>query len=131
MNPFVGQGVSLDGMAPNGKKTSASIAIDVANNSRRIITIRLDPARGHAATAIVHNGLNDRAKATMPICAFVSRDRMVHSVNAIACLRKSRRSTLDGVSPLIIGQSQALTQSKLVPRPRSDTRVRHCLRSGC
>src|SRR6476646_11071717 len=107
MNPFVGQAVALDGIAPNGKKTSASITIDVANNSRRIITIRLDPARGHAATAIVHNGLNDRAKATMPICALVSRDRMVHSVNAIACLRKSRRSPLERASPPVIGLSEA------------------------
>src|SRR6476659_7656840 len=76
MNPLVGQAVPLDGMAPNGKITSASITIDFANNSRSIITITLDPARGHAATAIVHRGLNDKAKATMPICALVSSDRM-------------------------------------------------------
>src|SRR6476619_4957226 len=107
MNPLVGQAVPLDGMAPNGKTTSASITIDVENNSRSSITITLDPARGHAATAIVHSGLNDKAKATMPICALVSSDRMVHSVNAIACLRKSRRSPLVGASPLVIDQSEA------------------------
>src|SRR3954462_5977437 len=107
MSPLVGQAATLDGIAPNGKTTSASITIDAANSRRRIITIKLDPARGHAATTIVHTGLNERANATIPICALVSRDRIVHSVNAIACLRKSRRSSLEGASPLVIDRPEA------------------------
>jgi hypothetical protein len=81
--------------------------MDAANNRSRMATIKLDAARGHAAVSIVHSGLNDRANATIPICALVSSDRMVHSAKAIACLRKSRRSSLDIESLFVMNPAAA------------------------
>src|SRR4029079_6143106 len=108
MKPFVGQAAALAEIAPQGKNTRASIEMDAANNRSRMATIKLDAARGHAAVSIVHSGLNDRANATIPICALVSSDRMVHSAKAIACLRKSRRSSCVGASSLVITRVASL-----------------------
>src|SRR5215471_10008881 len=66
------------------------------NSASRTTTNGLEAARGHADVRIDHSGLMDSTKAAIEICALASKERIVHSVKAIACLRKSRRSSLLG-----------------------------------
>src|SRR5262249_41307805 len=91
--------------------------------------MKLDPARGHAEVRIDHRGLIDRTNATIEICAFVSNDRMVHSVYAITCLKKSRRSSSVGTSGLIVDCSHPELNSRRLSisgKTMNSTQPRRC-----
>src|SRR6516225_7309851 len=66
------------------------------SSASRMAAGQLEAARGQADVRIDQSGLIDSTKAAIEICALVSKERIVHSVKAIACLRKSRRSSLLG-----------------------------------
>src|SRR5262245_38301983 len=89
-------------MAVTGKMTKANNRTHVTNSKSSNAMIKLNPACGHAEDRIDHRGLIDRTNATIEICALVSNERMVHSVYAITCLKKSRRSSSVGTSSLIV-----------------------------
>src|SRR5207244_4635977 len=75
----------------------------VTNSTSSAATARLQPARACAERRIDHNGFIDSTKAAIEICALVSNERMLHSLNAIACLRKSIRSSLPGTLSSVFG----------------------------
>src|SRR5262245_36614837 len=92
--------------------TKANNRTHVTNSKSSNAMIKPDPALGHAEVRIDHRGLIDRTNATIDIGAFVSNDRMVHSVYAITCLKKSSRSSSVGTSGLIVDCSHPRAELK-------------------
>src|SRR5262245_6735793 len=89
------------------------------SRKRRIATSGLEAARGQALVRIDHKGMIESPNAAIEICALVSNERIVHSVKAIACLRKSRRSSTlvapglaaDGLSPSEPGSAASVSSA--------------------
>src|SRR5262245_16150733 len=75
----------------------------ITRRTSRIAASGLEAVCGQALVRIDHRGLIESTNAAIEICALVSNERMVHSVNAIACLRNSSRSSSLATSGLTTG----------------------------